>query len=321
MADGVVLSLFDRTGNMVRPWAKAGHTAIAVDIRHDGTSVESVGHGEIRYVEADLTTWLPPNTRYEFVAGFPPCDNIAVSGARWFPDKGMEGLWKAIRLFERARKIAEWSGATWMLENPVSVISSYWREPDYSFHPYEYDGVTEHDEAYAKRTCLWTSDDFTMPETAPADDYDERIHKMAPSEDRSSMRSETPVGFAKQVHVDNCGGCDRHYNVHKGEPNTDDRHYDVGVSTTGGGINTECLTASSAVVVSVYETMRNTNGPWARSDFAENVDVHVNTVKKNLSNLVDVGVLDKASERKYCRGPLATEIAGLPAPAPDRLQF
>lgn len=30
----VVLSLFDLTGNMVRPWVEAGYTAVLVDLQH-----------------------------------------------------------------------------------------------------------------------------------------------------------------------------------------------------------------------------------------------------------------------------------------------
>lgn len=195
----VVLSLFDYSGNMVRPWAEAGYECCAVDIKHDGTETEEIGQGSITYVEADITEYLPPRREYAMVFGFPPCTNMAVSGARWFKDKGLEGLAEGIELVEHARNIAEWSDAPWMIENPVSTLSTYWRKPDYSFHPYEYDEFTERDEAYSKKTCLWTSDDFEMPSIDAAEEYDDRIHKMAPSEDRSEKRAETPIGFARAV--------------------------------------------------------------------------------------------------------------------------
>lgn len=34
---GLVLSLFDYTGNMVRPWAEAGYETMCIDIQRDGT--------------------------------------------------------------------------------------------------------------------------------------------------------------------------------------------------------------------------------------------------------------------------------------------
>jgi hypothetical protein len=35
MCDGIMLSLYDYTGNMCRPWAEAGYETYAVDIKHD----------------------------------------------------------------------------------------------------------------------------------------------------------------------------------------------------------------------------------------------------------------------------------------------
>lgn len=193
---GIVLSLYDYSGNMVEPWASEGYRCICVDIDHDGIAEE----GNIKYIEADLTdSYLPPRADYEIAFAFPPCTHTAVSGARWFQAKGLEKLEGSIEKVRIARQILEWTDAPWMLEHPVSVLSTHWREPDYVFHPYEYDGYTEEDNAYSKKTCLWTSDDFMMPDKLPVEDYDDRIHKMPPSEDRSKKRSKTPMGFAKAV--------------------------------------------------------------------------------------------------------------------------
>lgn len=200
--DSVVLSLCDYTGNVVKPWAQEGFECITVDVKHEGITVENVGAGRIWRVEADIRQYLPPRTKYRMVFSFPPCTNLAVSGARWFTDKGLEGLADGVELVERCRCVSEWSGAPWMLENPVSTLSTYWRSPDYTFHPYEYDERTDRDERYTKRTCLWTGNGFEMP--APSsnideDDVDNRIHTMPPGDDRSDIRSITPTGFSQAV--------------------------------------------------------------------------------------------------------------------------
>jgi hypothetical protein len=187
---------------MVRPWAQNGHRCICVDIENEEETV-GVGDGSIEYVQADIREYLPPREEYEMVFGFPPCTNLAVSGARWFKDKGLDGLSEGIELVEQSRRIAEWSGAEWMIENPVSTLSTYWRQPDYTFHPYEYDGYTENDDAYSKKTCLWTSSGFEMPTADAVEEYDDRIHKMAPGEERSEKRSVTPQGFANAVYFAN----------------------------------------------------------------------------------------------------------------------
>lgn len=203
-AQGVVLSLYDYSGNMVRPWAEVGYECIAVDVKHEGEErTEEVGSGSIEFVSADITDWLPPRREYAFVAAFPPCDNLAVSGARWFKQKGLDGLHTGVECVMAAREIADWADPNcgWMIENPVSTLSSYWRDPDYTFDPYEYDEYTSEDERYTKKTCLWTGDGFSMPEPSGLDESeaDDRIHKMPPSEDRAEKRAETPMGFARAV--------------------------------------------------------------------------------------------------------------------------
>lgn len=194
----IVLSLYEQSGNMARAWANEGYEVVAVDLAADAHT-ECVGEGTIEYVSTDIREWIPPRRDYAFVAAFPPCTNLAVSGARWFKDKGLSGLSDGIELVEQARDIAEWADAPWMLENPVSTLSTYWRKPDYSFHPYEYDNFTPDDNAYSKKTCLWTGGGFEMPDTDGVEDYDDRIHKMPPSEDRSKKRSVTPTGFANAI--------------------------------------------------------------------------------------------------------------------------
>jgi hypothetical protein len=196
MTRGTVLSLFDHSTVMVQPWVEHGYDAICVDIKHDGDYVDENG---VRRVGSDIHNWLPPIRDYEMVFAFPPCTNLAVSGARWFTDKGLDGLSDGIENVERARQIAEWADCEWLIENPVSTLSTYWREPDYTFHPYEYDGYTDDDDAYSKKTCLWTSGGFVMPDVDATAEYDDRIHKMPPSEDRNKKRSKTPRGFANAV--------------------------------------------------------------------------------------------------------------------------
>jgi hypothetical protein len=83
-----------------------------------------------------------------------------------------------------------------MLENPVGMLSSYWRKPDYTFQPWQYG------DTYTKKTCLWTGGGFVMPDAwhvrKPAGTV-ESIHLMPPSADRGDKRSVTPAGFARAV--------------------------------------------------------------------------------------------------------------------------
>lgn len=198
---GTVLSLCDRTGNMVRPWAEAGYKCICVDIQHEGIRTE----GNITFIGADVRFWMPPPRKYEIVFAFPPCTNLAVSGARWFTQKGMGGLMGALEIVEACRRICEWSEAPWMIENPVSTISSYWRKPDHTFDPSDYGGYLDPPgDAYTKRTCLWTGGSFVMPVPEPVEPVEgSKMHLLPPSADRGDLRSITPMGFARAVMLAN----------------------------------------------------------------------------------------------------------------------
>jgi len=175
-----------------------------MDIENDwleNTQVVGWNGGTIHRVRHDIRDWLPPRTEYRIVFAFPPCNNLATSGARWFKDKGLAGLASAIELVEKARDICEWADAPWMIENPMSTLSTYWRKPDYTFHPWMYG------DNYTKKTCLWTGDGFKMPPPDtqdPPDDVDvDYIHKQPDSKGRQKKRSLTPAGFARAVYEAN----------------------------------------------------------------------------------------------------------------------
>lgn len=197
-----IASLFDKTGNMVRPWAEAGHDCFCYDIQHEGVRREKAGEGSITFVHADLMQNAKQLvTDVDMVFAFPPCTHLAVSGARWFKGKGLRALADSVHMFATAAEYAEASGAPYMIENPVSTISTYWRKPDHNFHPWQYTAF-ELDDNYTKQTCLWVGNGFVMPEQETnmyLGKPDNRIHAAPPSDDRADFRSATPMGFARAV--------------------------------------------------------------------------------------------------------------------------
>jgi len=78
--------LFDHTTNMVAPWADAGFPSYCIDIQRPSGKRRD---GNIIRVGADVREWLPPFAAVAAVFAFPPCTDVAVSGARWFQDKGI----------------------------------------------------------------------------------------------------------------------------------------------------------------------------------------------------------------------------------------
>ena len=196
----LVLLLFCKTKNMGQPWADAGFEVWCVDIQHQpGVNRD----GNFVFVGADMRDWVPPkdiNDLVRFVAAFPPCDDLANSGNRWKAAKGLSKLRDAIGLFDRAVFWCEWFGVPYMIENPVSSISTYWRKPDHTFHPWHFSGLFAGD-TYNKKTCLWVGGGFAMPAPCHPDDVvpDDRIWRAAPGDGRADFRSETPRGFAIAV--------------------------------------------------------------------------------------------------------------------------
>jgi hypothetical protein len=198
MIQEIVVSLFDYTGNMVKPWAEAGFLCYCVDLRHPAGEHRE---GNIIRVGANVREWLPPYAKIRILFAFPPCTHVAVSGARWFKDKGLGALIESLQLFEAAVRLAEWSGAPYMIENPVSTVSTYWRKPDFTFDPSEYGGyLTPPGDAYTKKTCLWKGNGFEMPPVKGVLPFEgSKMHRIAPSANREEIRSATPRGFAQAV--------------------------------------------------------------------------------------------------------------------------
>lgn len=210
MKRDIALFLFDLTGNAAQPWLAAGYECWIVDNQHPvAYETDGITHeGNLKKVHADLShPWLPPfnRDRIAFVAAWPSCQHLAVSGARWFKGKGLRRLASSIQMFATAAEVCEWSGAPYIIENPVSNISSHWRKRDYMFHPHDYTGYCLEDN-YTKKTCLWVGGGFVMPPKFKEEDLpepDDRIHKATPGPDRHNLRSATPMGFSEAVFIAN----------------------------------------------------------------------------------------------------------------------
>lgn len=211
LAGGIAVFLCDITGVMAAPWLDAGFTCVLVDPQHpEGVTIERSGRlVKVGHVIDHPATWQVIRSaiqtgRVVFVAGFPPCTDLAVSGARWFETKRKADpafQFKAMHVVWQCQLIGELSGAPWFAENPVSQISSLWRKPDHVFNPHDYTGYCAADN-YTKKTCLWVGGGFVMPEPFRDEslgDPDNRIHFCSPGPERANIRSATPAGFAQAV--------------------------------------------------------------------------------------------------------------------------
>jgi hypothetical protein len=207
---GVAIFLCNLTMNMPQPWVDAGYRAVLVDPQHASTRTD----GMVEYIADTIIGAMPRlseiarTERVVFVFGFPPCTDVAVSGARWFEHKRKADPHfqaKAALVAEQCRTFGMATGAPGGFENPVSVFSSIFGQPDHTFSPHEFTGHCP-DDNYTKKTCLWTWGGFVMPERSRDETLgppDDRIHKCPPSADRANIRSATPSGFSQAVFLAN----------------------------------------------------------------------------------------------------------------------
>lgn len=162
-----IVSLCDLTGVMVRPWAEAGYRTIQVDPQletsGEGRSIRLGGKVGDEWIDSLLVD-VCMSGRVAFLAAFPPCTDLAVSGARWFKSKleaDPDCQKRAVELAQKCAWFGELAGCPWFVENPVSVLSSMWRKPDHYFHPYQFTALEEGDNYTKKNMPLdrwWIQD-------------------------------------------------------------------------------------------------------------------------------------------------------------------
>lgn len=211
MNKGVAVFLCNLTMNMAQPWADAGYRVILVDPQHPA-GVHTEGKvTRIGCTIIEALVYLGPIIRsgeVVFVAGFPPCTDVALCGTKhWAKKREADPYFqaKAAIVAEQCRMVGELSGAPWLFENPKSAFSKIFGRPSHKFDPYQFTGYCP-DDNYTKDTWLWTGNGFVMPEFCRDDTLgppDDRIHKCPPSSERANIRSATPRGFSKAVFMAN----------------------------------------------------------------------------------------------------------------------
>lgn len=84
---------------------------------------------------------------WDALIAFPPCTHLCSSGAQYWPAKRADGRQQAA--IEFVRMLADCNIENIAIENPVGILSTYWRKPDQIIQPFEFG------DPYLKKTCLW----------------------------------------------------------------------------------------------------------------------------------------------------------------------
>ena len=123
-----VLVACEESQEVCKAFRALGHEAYSCDIEPC-----SGGHPEW-HLQCDALELL--KMQWDMILAFPPCTDLAVSGARYFAEKRADGRQqKSIEFFMQfatadCPKIA--------IENPVGIMSTAWRKPDQIIQPWQY---------------------------------------------------------------------------------------------------------------------------------------------------------------------------------------
>jgi hypothetical protein len=177
-----VLIACEYSGRVREAFRARGHDAWSCDLL-------SAEDGSRFHIQADALNVL--HEGWDVLIGHPPCTHLAISGARWFPEKRASG--------EQAEAVAFFLALAHApipriaIENPVCIMSSVWREPDQVIQPWQFG----HGEV--KATCLWLKGLPLLHPTKVVEGRYPRVHLMSPSADRWKERSRTYEGIAEAM--------------------------------------------------------------------------------------------------------------------------
>jgi hypothetical protein len=186
-----VLIACEESQTVCKAFRALGHEAYSCDILDC-----SGGHPEW-HIKGDALEVLT-SQEFDLKIGFPPCDHLAVSGARWFTEKRADGRQRrGIQFFLKMANLCD------AIENPIGIMSggSYFKKhyPEWAMHTRKPDQIIQpwqfgHGET--KATCLWLKGLPLLQPTNIVDGRESRIHKMPPTPDRAKLRSKTYEGIA-----------------------------------------------------------------------------------------------------------------------------
>ena len=151
---------------------------------------------------------------WDMMIAFPPCTDLAVSGAAWFKDKIADGRQQAsVNFFMQIvnapiHKIA--------IENPVGIMSKIYKKPTQIIQPYFFG------DEFQKTTCLWLKNLKPLYHNSSINLFDNNITHVykgdmieyasgnrmpewyakayrLPKQERAKLRSKTFPGIAKAM--------------------------------------------------------------------------------------------------------------------------
>ena len=194
-----VLVACEESQAVCKEFRRLGHKAFSCDIQEcSGGHPEWHIKEDVKIID-DLPVW-------DLIIAFPPCTDLAVSGARWFKEKAINGTkGKSLAFFVH---FLELPCKYIAVENPVNIVSGKYCVEHYPIYAERHNlplkptqtiqpWMFGHGET--KKTCLWLKNLPPLEPTNIVEGREQRIWKMPPSEDRGKLRSKTYSGIARAM--------------------------------------------------------------------------------------------------------------------------
>lgn len=177
-----VLVACEYSGVVRTAFSRLGHDVLSCDLLPSEDNSPHHYQGDVR----DLL-----GQQWDLMVCHPPCTDLAVSGARYFPAKIADG--RQGRALDFVRLLLSAPIHRIALENPISVISSKIRKPDQIIQPWQFG----HGEV--KATCLWLKNLPKLLPTKVVSGREARVHLMPPGPNRWKERSRTLTGIGEAM--------------------------------------------------------------------------------------------------------------------------
>lgn len=194
-----VLVACEESQAVCKAFRELGHEAYSCDIQecsgghpewHIMGDVLPILNGKCEFKTMDGQKHTAEGT-WDMIIAFPPCTDLAVSGARHFRAKQADGRQQRSIDFFMAFTRADCQRIA--IENPIGIMSTKYRKPDQIIQPWQFG----HGET--KATCLWLKNLHPLIPTNVVDGREQRVWRMPPVHDRAKKRSKTFDGWAKAM--------------------------------------------------------------------------------------------------------------------------
>ena len=162
------------------------------------------------HLQKDVFEVIGNGIQWDMMIAFPPCTDLAVSGARHFERKIADGSQQ--RSIDFFMKLVNAPIEKIAIENPIGIMSRIYRKPDQIIQPWHYGDKAQ------KSTCIWLKN---LPELLPTDVVDKgeffeftskkgekkrmpmwyykALQEAKTPEQRRTLRSKTFHGIAKAM--------------------------------------------------------------------------------------------------------------------------